>query len=145
MTDDELRIIAFLEEAPAATRPDDLPDWMLALLEGDRPEEMSPELITAASLIYFRRLHPGIGLDAARALMAESAADPARLADLSARIAAFRLACAFERLKRAGRIEDVFIDDPFDPEAEVSVELTEDRWQSANRESPPRDAPPEWN
>jgi hypothetical protein len=25
MTDDELRIIAFLEEAPAATRPDDLP------------------------------------------------------------------------------------------------------------------------
>ena len=75
--------------------------------------------------------------------MAEYAADPARLADLSARIAAFRLACAFERLKRAGRLEDVFIDDPFDPEAEVSVELTEARWQSANRESPPRDAPPE--
>ena len=25
MTDDELRIIAFLEEASAATRPDDLP------------------------------------------------------------------------------------------------------------------------
>ena len=100
MTDDELRIIAFLEEASAATRPDDLPDWMLALLEGDRPQEMSHELITAASLIYFRRLHPGIGLDAARALMAEYADDPARLADLSARIAAFRLACAFERLKR---------------------------------------------
>ena len=76
MTDDELRIIAFLEEASAATRPDDLPDWMLALLEGDRPEEMSHELITAASLIYIRRLHPGIGLDAARALMAEYAADP---------------------------------------------------------------------
>jgi hypothetical protein len=145
MTDDELRIIAFLEEAAAATRPDDLPDWMLALLEGDRSEEMSPELITAASLIYIRRLHPGIGLDAARALMAEYADDPARLADLSERFAAFRLACAFERLKRAGRIEDVFIDDPFDPEAEVSVELTEARWQSANRESPPRDAPHEWN
>ena len=144
MTDSDIRIIAFLE-ASAATRPDDLPDWMLALLEGDRLEEMSPELITAASLIYIRRLHPGIGLDAARALMAEYAADPARLADLSARIAAFRLACAFERLKRAGRIEDVFIDDPFDPEAEVSVELTEDRWQSANRESPPPGAPPEWN
>ena len=70
MTDDELRIIAFLE-ASAAARPADLPDWMLALLEGDHPEEMSPELITAASLIYARRLHPGIGLDAARALMAE--------------------------------------------------------------------------
>ena len=100
MTDDELRIIAFLEGASAATRPDDLPDWMLALLEGDRPQEMSHELITAASLIYLRRLHPGIGLDAARALMAEYAADPAQLADLSARIAAFRLACAFERLRR---------------------------------------------
>ena len=145
MTDDELRIIAFLKEASAATRPDDLPDWMLALLEGDRPEEMSHELITAASLIYIRRLHPGIGLDAALALMAEYAADPARLADLSDRIAAFRLACAFERLKRAGRIEDVFIDDPFDPGAEVSVKLTEDRWQAANRESPPRAAPPERN
>ena len=118
---------------------------MLALLEGDRPEEMSPELITAASLIYIRRLHPGIGLDDARALMTEYAADPARLADLSARIAAFRLACAFERLKRAGRLEDVFIDDPFDPEAEVSVKLTEARWQSANRESPPRVSPPERN
>jgi hypothetical protein len=144
MTDDEFRIIAFLE-ASAATRPADLPDWMLALLEGDRPAEMSPELITAASLIYIRRLHPGISLDAARALMAEYAADPARLADLSDRIAAFRMACAFERLKRAGRLEDVFIDDPFDPGAEVSVKLTEARWQSANRVSPPRDAPPEWN
>jgi hypothetical protein len=144
MTDAELRIIAFLE-ASGATRPADLPDWMLALLEGDSSEEMSHELITAASLIYIRRLHPGIALDAARGLMAEYAADPARLADLSDRIAAFRMACAFERLKRAGRIEDVFIDDPFDPEAEVSVELTEARWQSANRESPPRDAPPDWN
>jgi hypothetical protein len=144
MTDDELRIIAFLG-ASGAARPADLPDWMLALLEGDRPEEMSPELITAASLIYARRLRPGIGLDAARALMAGYAADPARLADLSERFAAFRLACAFERLKRAGRIEEVFIDDPFDPEAEVSVKLTEARWQSADRESPPGDAPPDRN
>jgi hypothetical protein len=82
MTDDELRIIAFLE-ASVATRPTEFPDWMLALLEGDRAEEMSPELITAASLIYARRLHPGISPDAARALMAEYADDPARLADLS--------------------------------------------------------------
>ena len=95
--------------------------------------------------IYIRRLHPGIGLDAARALMARYADDPARLEDLSERFAAFRLACAFERLKRAGRIEDVSIDDPFDPKAEVSVKLTEARWQSANRESPPRDAPPDRN
>jgi hypothetical protein len=144
MTDDEIRIIAFLE-ASAATRPADLPDWMLALIEGDRPEEMSPELITAASLIYIRRLHLGIGLDAARALMAGYAADPARLADLSERIAAFRLACCFERLKRAGRFEEVFIDDPFDPEGEVSVKLTEARWQSVNRASTPQDAPPDQN
>jgi hypothetical protein len=79
MTEDELRIIAFLE-ASAAARPAEFPDWMLALLEGDRPEEMTHELITAASLIYARRLRPGIGLDAARAFMAEYAADPARLA-----------------------------------------------------------------
>jgi hypothetical protein len=66
-----------------------------------------------------------------------------RLADLSDRIAAFRLACCFERLRRSGRFEEVYIDDPFDPEGEVSVRLTEARWQSANRESPPRDAPPD--
>ena len=144
MTDAELRIIAFLE-ASAATRPADLPDWMLALLEGDRPEEMGPELITAASLLYARRLHPGIGLDAARALMAGYADDPARLADLSDRFAAFRLACAFERLRRAGRLEDVSIDDPFDPEGEVSVRLTEARWQSVNRAATPQDAPPDQN
>jgi hypothetical protein len=144
MTDDELRIIAFLE-ASAADRPAEFPDWMLALLDGDRPEEMSHELITAASLIYIRRLRPGIGLDSARALMAGYADDPARLAELSERFAAFRLACCFERLRRAGRIEDVFIDDPFDPEAQVSVELTEARWQAANRESPPRDDVPDRN
>jgi hypothetical protein len=144
MTDDELRIIAFLE-ASAAARPAEFPDGMLALLEGDRPEEMGPELITAASLLYARRLHPGIGPDDALALMAGYADDPARLADLSERFAAFRLACCFERLKRAGRFEKVSIDDPFDPEAEVSVKLTEARWQSANREAPSRDAPPEGN
>ena len=132
MTDAELRIIEFLMTSDA-TRPADLPDWMLALLEGDRPEELSHELITAASLIYARRLHPGIGLDAAQALMAAYADDPARLEDLSGRITAFRLACCFERLKRSGRFEDVFIDDPFDPDGEVSVRLTEAEWQSANR------------
>jgi hypothetical protein len=144
MTDAELRIIAFLE-ASAAARPADFPDWMLALLEGDRPEEMSDELITAASILYARRLRPGIGLDDARAFMAEYVADPAQLADLSDRFAAFRLACAFERLRRAGRLEEVFIADPFDIEAEVSVRLPEARWRSADRESSPRDAPPDRN
>jgi hypothetical protein len=144
MTDAELRITAFLE-ASDADRPADFPDWMLALLEGDRPEEMSPELITAASLLYARRLHPGIGLGAARALMAGYADDPARLEDLSERFAAFRLACCFERLRRAGRLADVVIDDPFDPDAEVSVQLTEARWRSAARELPPRDAPTDRN
>ena len=139
MTDAELRIIAFLE-ASAATRPAEFPDWMLALLEGDRPEEMSPELFAAASLIYARRLHPGIGLDAARALMAGYADDPARLQELSGRITAFRLACCFERLKRAGRFEDVFIDDPFDLEGTVSVKLTEAEWRSVNPELAPRDS-----
>ena len=139
MTDAELRIIAFLKTSDA-TRPADLPDWMLALLEGDRPEELSHELITAASLLYARRLHPGIRLDDARALIAGYAADPARLEELSGRITAFRLACCFERLKRSGRFEDVFIDDPFDPDGAVSVKLTEAEWRSANRASNPRDA-----
>ncbi|HMB04661.1 MAG TPA: hypothetical protein VKP69_13085 [Isosphaeraceae bacterium] len=141
MTDAELRIVAFLRTSDA-TRPADLPDWLLARLEGDGQAEMSHELITAASLLYARRLHPGIGLDAARALMAAYAADPSRLEDLCGRFAAFRLSCCFERLKRAGRLEEVFIDDPFDPEGVVSVRLTEAAWQALNLASTPRrDAP----
>jgi hypothetical protein len=137
MTNAELRIIEFLMTSDV-TRPADLPDWLLALLEGDRPEELSHELITAASLMYIRRLHPGIGFGTARALIAEYAADPAKLEDLSARIAAFRLSCCFERLKRAGRFEEVLIDDPFDPEGDVSVKLIEAVWRSVNSVSAPR-------
>src|SRR3954454_7619351 len=137
MTDAELRIIEFLMTSDA-TRPADLPDWLLALLEGDRPEELSHELITAASLMYVRRLHPGIGFDTAQALIAQYAADPALLAELSSRIAACRLSCCFERLKRAGRLEEVLIDDPFDPEGVVSVKLPDAGWRSVNPGLPPR-------
>jgi hypothetical protein len=139
MTDAELRIIEFLINSDA-TRPADLPDWLLALLEGECQEELSHELITTASLMYARRLHPGISFDTARALIAEYAADPVRLAELSGRITAFRLSCCFERLKRSGRLEEVFIDDPFDPEGAVSVKLTEVEWHSANPASTPRES-----
>jgi hypothetical protein len=138
MTEAERRILAFLSTSDA-TRPADLPDWLLALLEGDREHELSHELITAASLLYARRLHPGISLDAARALIAAYAADPARLEDLGQRITAFRLCCCFERLKRAGRLEEVLIDDPFDPAGLVSVKLTEADWKSLHPASLPRD------
>jgi hypothetical protein len=123
-----------------AATPVTSPDWLLALLEGDRPEELSHELITAASFLYVRRLHPGIDLDTARALIAEYATDPARLDDLAGRITAFRLSCCFKRLKRAGRFEDVSIADPFDLEGTVSVKLTEAEWQSLNPASTPWDA-----
>jgi hypothetical protein len=139
MTDAELRIIEFLMTSDA-TQPADLPDWLLALLEGDGQEEPSHELITAASLMYIRRLHPGISFGTARVLIAEYAADPVRLEDLSGRITAFRLSCCFERLKRSGRFEDVLIDDPFDPGGAVSVKLTEAEWRSVNLTSIPRDA-----
>ena len=139
MTDAELQIIEFLFTSDA-TRPADLPDWLLALLEGDDSEELSHELITAASLLYLRRRHPGISFDSARALITQYADDPVRLTELSARITAFRLACCFERLKRAGRFEEVSIDDPFDLEGSVSVTFTEAEWRSLNRASTPRDA-----
>src|SRR5262249_54452708 len=84
MTDAELRTIEFLFPSDA-TRPADLPDWLLALLEGDRPEELSHELITAASLMYIRRQRPGINFDDARALIAAYAADPAGLEELAGR------------------------------------------------------------
>jgi hypothetical protein len=43
-------------------------------------------------------------------------------------------------LKRSGWFEDVFIDDPFDPEGAVSVKLTEAEWRSVNPASTPRDS-----
>ncbi len=95
MTAAELRIVGFLMISDA-TRPADLPDWLLALLEGDGHEGLGPELITAAALLYARRLRPGIGFHAARALIATYAADPAQLEDLCGRFTAFRLACCFE-------------------------------------------------
>ena len=139
MTDAELRIVEFLMTSDA-TRPGDLPDWLLALLEGNPREELSHELITTAALMYVRRLNPGISVETALALIADYAADPARLEELSGRIAAFRLSCCFERLKRAGRFEDVLIDDPFDLEGVVSVKLTEAEWRSINPAPTPRDS-----
>jgi hypothetical protein len=50
MTDAELRIIEFLMTSDA-TRPADLPDWMLTFLDGDAEGEPSHELITAASFM----------------------------------------------------------------------------------------------
>jgi hypothetical protein len=141
MTEAELRIIDFLMTSHA-TRPADLPDWLLALLEDDRSEEFTHELITAATLIYIRRQRPGISFGTARALIAEYAADPVRFEELSGRIAAFRLACCLERLKRAGRFEDVVIDDPFDLDGAVAVKLTEAQWRSVNRASAAQDAWP---
>ncbi len=131
MTDAELQIIEFLMTSNA-TRPADLPDWLLALIEGDSSEELNHELITTASLMYIRRLRPGISVDDARALIAEYAANPAGLEDLLSRITAFRLSCCFERLKRAGRFEEVLIDDPCDPDGTVSVTLPEAEWRSLN-------------
>ena len=133
MTDAELRIIEFLMTSDAAT-PADLPDWFLMLVEGDG-DEPGHELITAASLMYVRRERPGIRFDAAREIIAGFAGNPARLEEMQGRIAAFRLSCCFERLKRAGRFEEVFIDDPFDPDGQVSVRLNEGEWRSLNAES----------
>jgi len=73
MVDAELRTIEFLMTSDA-TRTADLPDWVLALLERDRHEELSHELITTASLMYIRRVWPGISFDPARDLIANTRA-----------------------------------------------------------------------
>jgi hypothetical protein len=125
MTEAERRIVEFLITSNA-TEMADLPDWFLALLEEEDGDEPSHELITAASLMLVRREQPGIKFGAARRLLAEYADDPAKLGELSGKIRAFRLSCAFERLKRAGLYEDVLLGDPFDLEGEVSVRLSEE-------------------
>ena len=75
MTDAERRIIEFLITSNA-TELADLPDWFLALLEGDVEGELSHELITAASLMFVRREQPGIKFGPARELLGSYATDP---------------------------------------------------------------------
>ncbi len=70
------RIVEFLMTS-GATRPADLPNWLLALLEGDRPDELSHELINTDSLMYDRRQQPGISFDTTQALIAEYEDNPA--------------------------------------------------------------------
>src|SRR3954452_8568800 len=127
MTHDERRIIGFLMSSHA-TEMEYLPDWFLTLVEGDGGDELSHELITAASLMFVRRERPGIGFGTARRVLASYLSDPTKVEELAAKIQAFRLSCSFERLKRAGLYEEVFIGDPFDPDGEVSVRLTEEDW-----------------
>ena len=131
MTHAERRIIEFLLTSNA-TEPADLPDWFLALIEGDGEEGPSHELITAASLMFVRRESPGIKFGTARRILAGYVSDPARFEELAAKIEAFRLSCGFERLKRAGLVEEVLIGDPFDPDGNVSVKLTEEDWRFFN-------------
>src|SRR5512135_722650 len=131
MTQAERRIIEFLFTWNA-TGLGDLPDWFLALIENDHEDELSHELITAASFLFIRRERPGIKVSAARELLASYTADPTKMDELAERIQIFRLCCCFERLKRAGLYEDVFIADPFDPDGQVSVKLTEADWQFFN-------------
>jgi hypothetical protein len=89
-------------------------------------------LITAATLMLVRRERPGIKFGAARQLLAGYVEDPAKLAELSAKIQAFRVSCSLERLKRTGLYEEVHGDDPFDPDGEVSVRLSEEDWRFFN-------------
>jgi hypothetical protein len=131
MTRDERRIIEFLFNSNV-TELADLPDWLLALVEGDNAETFTHELTTAASFLYARRLRPGIGFADARTLLAEYTTDPDKLEELAQRINAFRLSCCFERLRRAGRYEAIAIDDPFEPDGKVSVTLTEADWLFLN-------------
>jgi hypothetical protein len=131
MTHGERRIVEFLITSNA-TEMADLPDWFLAVVEGDGRDEPSPELITAASLMLVRRERPGIKFGPARRMLADFANDPAKLEELAAKIQAFRLSCVLERLKRAGLIEEVVLGNPFDLESEISVSLSEKDWRFWN-------------
>jgi hypothetical protein len=92
MTHAERRIVEFLLTSNA-TELADLPDWFLALIEGEGGDEPSHELITAASLLFVRRERPGIKFGPARHLLTCYAADPVKLAELAERIQVFRLSC----------------------------------------------------
>jgi len=131
MTHAERRIVEFLISSNA-TEMTELPDWLLALVEGDGGDELSQELITAAAFLFVRRQRPGIGLGPAQQVLAGYVSDPAKLEELATKIQAFRLSCGFERLKRAGLYEAVSLGDPFDPDGEISVKLTEEDWQFFN-------------
>src|SRR5512135_2393798 len=91
---------------------------------GGDEEQPTPEFITGALSLFVRREDSGVTLGAAKRLIGDYLTNPAKVDELTTRLQCFRLACALERLKRAGLYEEVFCGDPFDPDAEVEVKLT---------------------
>jgi hypothetical protein len=138
MTHAERRIVEFLLTSNV-TELADLPDWFLSLVEGDDGQEPTQEMITAASLMLVRRERPGIKFGPARRVLAAYASDPAKLEELAAKIQAFRLSCGLERLRRAGLYEEVLSGDPFDPDGQVSVNLSEEDWRFFNSDPTERE------
>jgi hypothetical protein len=138
MTHAERRIVEFLLTTNA-TEMADLPDWFLSLVEGNGGQEPTQEMITAASLMLVRRERPGIKFGPARRVLAAYASDPAKLEELAAKIQAFRLSCGLERLRRAGLYEEVISGDPFDPDGQVSVKLSEEDWRFFNSDPTERE------
>ncbi|HMB03368.1 MAG TPA: hypothetical protein VKP69_06460 [Isosphaeraceae bacterium] len=133
MTKNEQTIIEFLFSNDVVELAD-LPDWLLGLMgcEWGEEEQPPPKFITGALCLLVRREYPGVTLGKAQRLMADSLTNPAKVEELTERLTCFRLACSLERLRRAGRYEEVFGGDPFDPNAEVAVKLTNEDFEFFN-------------
>src|SRR5512135_2121048 len=95
-------------------------------------EQPTPEFITGALSLLVRREFPGGTVAAAQRLMADDLTNPAKVEELTERLTCFRLACSLERLRRAGFYEEVICGDPFDPDAEVAVKLTNEDFEFFN-------------
>jgi hypothetical protein len=124
LTATERRIIEFLFTAPP-TEVRDFPDWLLERLGCDGEGNPSAELLTTGTLLLVRREHPALkAMDARR--LASTYLEPDRIERTLARLLAFSLACSFERLRRAGLIADVEMNDIFDLNGNVLVKLHDD-------------------
>lgn len=134
MTEAEVRIVEYLM-ASNASRPSDLPDWVLAHMGADEEGEPSHELITAVALMYVRRGRPWLTLEATRTELVRTVSEQGGWEALSGRVSAFRVSCCLERLRRIGRVDQVWNEDPFDLSGVVSVTLSESEWRERHGDS----------
>jgi hypothetical protein len=93
-----------------------IPDAILNRLSISRDGQASQDLTDAVTLLCTLRKDADPGQKTARTDEEE----------IPYRIQLFGIACAFERMRRQGRIDDIEFFDPLDPEAGVKVSINPD-------------------
>ena len=100
---------------------------LLILADGDEQGEPTPPFIFAAFLLYHKASKPFLALPEVIELFDRE--EPDNFGEV---VMSFSIACTLERFRRLGIYKDYQINDPFDPNCGVMVELTDEKLELRN-------------